>query len=854
MGSSILDLLIRLHTYKVQILKDIAMKKSLVVLVMVLFSILSCKKAEEPVADPEVIPTEDPVIVSKNISTGTYTEVANSTIASGGTTVKIAKPNTPVDGLELIVPSGSFGSSASIAISYAEIKSQQLGANVNPISPVIAITCDGGYAKRMMSLTIPVKIPAGHIPLGFFLDETTGKLEGIPIQSYTTNAITLLSRHFLSPASLKSGNVASKSAAATGAKIIISSIAESVLIGQPIIASGFKPGTDDWEFINQGSYIAFDGHCAGQTIGAMWYYYERKATEGALFNKFSDTPKIWEDNARGYKFCSVLQNETDWGGPVQKFFDKYIDHNQTYDRQKFLTFAGAILVTGEPQAVAIYLKTKEVNTDGTPVYAGHALICYQVSVSSGKLYISDPNVPGTGQIIEMAGDKFKPYMAKLNGNSASDSYPFITYYAKTAVIEWNKIGKRYSELTDNTIGTVAPYVFPAYNIWVKSKGGDVLLKDGMTVTKDTLSTYVECPDAVTFKTVNGKKLISAVVYGSDGLVKSTQTLPGVTDWGLTTGLYVKLVPGVNKLGYAIKGWNSSYLYLNSTERIPIFLDFKWITVYYIPLRISADQAKGQPTKEVKFTAVTNGMAPKSAKYVWNFGDGTATVTKLSDSTAVHTFSKAGTYTVSIELFDNATGAKSAASALDYEVSSDANTVDVLKKCKKVEIWFNGDHRDVTNYGYEMGNIGFASYETDFQGTVIKDVPLVWSGTTCNANVTIVSPPTSIYKTSLVFHLKVTVSPDGKMVTDFTTDENYRWEWPATNQVTLSSKALAGKNVPLKIPQPAADHVWYQMEGPGVQSLLTLVSGSYTSQNFNGKYSYTNWNSKEILPSLVISFF
>ena len=625
------------------------------IFVLVLLGIAwSCKKTGDPASNTEVIPPIEQNIVSKNITTGSFSEVSNTTIGSSGATVKIAKPGTPVDGIEIAIPANSFSSNPSLKVSYAEIKSHQLGANFNPISPIISISCDGGYSNGLMSLTIPVKVPTGHIPLGFYLDETTGKLEGIPVNSYTATSITLLTRHFLPANKLKSGDINLKSTFATGANIVISSIAESALNLPPMITSGFKPGVDDWEFINYGSYIAPEGHCAGQTISAMWYYFEKKATEGGLYNKFSDNAKLWQDNARGYKLCSVIQQDTDWDGKVATFFGKYIDKNQELDKMKLLTIAGAMLVTGEPQAMGIYMLTGKLNPDGSPEYAGHAIICYQVSVSGGKLYISDPNTPGVQQSIDFVNNKFKPYLAKLNGNDPASPYPFVTYYAKTAVIEWDKIGKRYDELVNNTIGTIAPNIFPSYTIWVKDKTKDFELKDGVTVSKDTLSSYVECPTAVERMNINGKKIISSEVYGTDGLIKSKQNVPGVTDWSLSTGQYVKLTPGLNKLGYSIIGWNSTVLFDNSTERIPLFIDFKWINIYYTKLEISPNPIVGEPDKEITITAKSYGSAPKNAKYVWNFGDGTADVTVANDSIVKYKYPKAGSYNVILNLYDNAT--------------------------------------------------------------------------------------------------------------------------------------------------------------------------------------------------------
>jgi hypothetical protein len=619
-------------------------------LLLVLFAV-SCQKTEDPTKEKEVTPPDNQVIVSKNISTGSYTSVATGSVGTSGATIKVSKPGTPVDGVELTVPANSFSSSQAVSVSYAEIKNHQFGPNFLPISPVISISCGGEYAKEPISLTIPVKIPSGHIPLGFYLDETNGKLEGIPFASIGANSITLLTRHFLSASQLKSGSASLKSGLTAGASIIISSISESLLTQLSTITSGYKPGVDDWEFVNYGSYIAYGGHCAGQNMAAMWYFYEKKPTLGSLYNKYSDNSKLWQDNAKGYRFCSVLHNDLIWDGTVSTLFSKYIDKNQELDKQKLLTIAGAMLVTGEPQGIGVY-SVSGTNPNGTTAYSGHDLICYQLSVNSGKLYISDPNTPGVEQTISFANNKFQPYVAKANGNTPPSPYPYVTYYAKTAFIEWNKIGKRFDELVNNTIGTVAPNVFPAYTIWYKDKTSDLELKDGITVSKDTLKTYVECPAAANYALVNGKRVISSTVFGVDGTTLSKQNVPGVKDWGLSSGLYVKLSPGLNKLGYNIIGWNSQALFDKSTEKIPLYVDFKWITVNYSPLAIDPNPLQGVANKEYTFIARSKGTAPKTCKFTWDFGDGNGTFSIQNDSIVTHSFSKEGNFNIGVKLYDS----------------------------------------------------------------------------------------------------------------------------------------------------------------------------------------------------------
>jgi hypothetical protein len=640
------------------------MGKSLLFILIVAGMVWSCDKTSLKPSDSETNSPEEQNIVSNNITTGSFTDLYTGTVGLDGATVKISKPNTPVDGMEIVIPTNSFSTTQSLSVSYAEIKNHQFGTNFHPISPIISISCEGGYSNDLMRVTIPVKIPQGNIPLGFYYDEATGRLEGIPFESITATSITLLTRHFLPGSNLKSGEFNFKSTLPQGAKMIISSISESLLNGQQIISSGFKPGRDDWEFVNYGSYLNTGGHCSGQNIAAMWYYYEKKTALGSLFNKFSDNSNLWQDNAKGYRFCSVIHKDLIWNGMIATISEKYIDKNQLLDKLKLLTIAGTMLVTGEPQGIGIY-RLFGLDQHGLPTYEGHDLICYQVSVSDGKLYISDPNLPDIEQYINFKDNKFDPYIAKKNGNATSHPYNFVNYYAKSAYIEWNKIGKRFEELVNNTIGTVAPNIFPAYTIWNKSGAGSEL-QDGTTVTKDTLHTIIISPTIGLHYLVSGQKLTGCYVYNQNGARIDRQE--GVSDakTSLKSGLYVILKPGINKLGYYIVGWDSKALD-NNGKYLDNFIDFKWMTINYLYLKISADQTKGETNKEVKFIARTNGTAPKSAKYVWNFGDGTSSYTKITDSTAVHTFVNEGTFNIKVELFDNSTNSKTTETSINYEV-------------------------------------------------------------------------------------------------------------------------------------------------------------------------------------------
>ncbi len=578
----------------------------------------------------------------KNVTIGTLKQFTTATIASSGGSLTVTDPGSKIDGLKITIPGNAFTSAQTITVSVADITSHQLGDNFKPISPLININCPGGYANELMSVTIPVTIPAGSIAIGFFLDAETGKLEGIPVAEATNNSITLLTRHFLSGDMLRTGAPNLKSGTGvlkTGANIIITSLAESMLRGLTSISSGYKPGTDDWEFVNRGSFIAPGGHCAGQTFTSMWYYYEMKAAEGDLFEKFSYLAGYDKDNARGYRFSSVVQKDLDYGGTLNHFLRVNVDLNPETDKLKMYTIAGAMLVTGEPQAIVIY-RIKDHKPDGSPIYGGHALICYAVSINAGKLSIADPNKPGLEQEITYVNDKFQPYIAMANAEAASDPYPFISYSAKTAHIEWNKIGQRYAELLNFTIGTVDPNKFPEYHIMVKGKV-DRELTDNFTIDSDTLRTEVELPDAFMAFEVDGKRVVRHVMVNERG--QTINTWDGV-------GSYTILKPGVNIIGFDIYAKKEGAVDKAGNLR-NLFVDFKWYRINYIPLKITPDPLEGEPDVECEMVAETQGFAPADAKYVWSFGDGSDQITVVGDSIAKHTYNYVRKFPVSVELYD-----------------------------------------------------------------------------------------------------------------------------------------------------------------------------------------------------------
>lgn len=374
-------------------------------------------------------------------------------------------------------------------------------------------------------------------------------------------------------------------------------------------------------------------------MAAFWYYYEKKLKGGPnLFNLMNTVNNIWQDNNRGYRFCSVLQQDLSWEGKFIDFFAKYIDKNQNLDKMKFYMIAGAMLITGEPQGIGIYRQTG-TKPNGSPKYGGHDLICYQLEPSSGKLYISDPNYPAKGQVINFKDNKFEPYQASSNASVSPSSYPYITYYAKTAYIEWDKIKDRWEEVENYKIGNDK---FPSVNLWSPDKGG-FYLTDEFDYSVDSLTIMAETPNTDAGYRLYGKNFSKITLYDENGVKLISNQ-----------GIILKFdKPKIYKYGILIEGFTEKSKYDNG-DYVPEYIDFKWIIINYKSYNVTIlpRTMKGEINNEYTWNLDITAL-PKDLKYYikWNFNDGKGEIRKDNVNFIVKSFQSAGTYKIFATIYD-----------------------------------------------------------------------------------------------------------------------------------------------------------------------------------------------------------
>lgn len=557
--------------------------------------------------------------------------IAEQNIGTSGGTITVSDSSGSVNGIQISVPPAASPTPRTYTVSAGTLSKTPFSNSTQLVSPVVRIANGGGYLDSALRIRIPIHISATQFAMGFLYLDSGKTLEALPLIASDTNGVTVALRHC---GRNKSGlGKLQASSAATFVQIIIGSIDKSKLSAQGTIESGFEPGVDDWEFSNYGSYIAPGGHCSGQSLTAMWYYSEKRTSKAnALFKRFGQIGLGAGDNNYGYRFASVIQEDQVFTGWVDGMNSQSILPSITWS-----AFVFAMLETHEPQSVLIN------NSAGK---GGHAMIVYKIDPAAGILYIADPNYPANNtRTIEYKNGAFVPYSSALKVGDDGTDFDQIGFAAKTAYINWDAIGKRWSEFESKTIGTTGPESFPAYTI--RHPGTPVQeIKDSLTTDKDTFLLEVVCPDIALSIPATGLQFFD--IYDPAG--KLLYEAQGTAVDGVPPGqIAVALNAGVNKLGLRITGLVKRKP--TDTKAYAEYVDFKWIYITLSALKILPADTTISADSSLKLTVSGAANRPAGSKIAWSFGDLSATQTIYTDSTVTHKFKQSGACTVSVVLSD-----------------------------------------------------------------------------------------------------------------------------------------------------------------------------------------------------------
>ncbi len=442
-----------------------------------------------------------------------------SVIGAGGGTASVV-------GLELTIPDGALADDTGFTISTTAVSGVSAGGwggALTPVTPLYTVDIGDTPLSAPVSVTIGATLPAQAAPgttvMAFYYDRDSGALSPLSPLGGDGGILTALATHFSD---------------------IIGMAVDWTKV-PAVVDSGFRPGTDDWQFGNRGSYVAPGGQCEGQTLSEIWYYTHQRGAAGApaLNGRYDNngltpaTPELWRDDSDGYRLVASIHADpivdlTLYRQLRDEQWDA-IENRPTWD-----AFRAAIALTGQPQMI-------RVSTDG--IEPGHTMVVYRAN--RNRLYVADPNYVGQLRTIawDAEAEDLAPYRSghTIGSIAAGDGVEYVhfAYVPVSAARTEAAIAARWAELEAGTAGDT---VFPDYHLQAavgEDADGWIVwapLTDGFRTDQETL--LIQLPNLD-----DGAEAAMAVY-------RDSVRIPGsVWDWEQD----LPLEPGDNKLGISIYG-------------------------------------------------------------------------------------------------------------------------------------------------------------------------------------------------------------------------------------------------------------------------------------------------------------
>lgn len=559
---------------------------------------------------------------SGKITTEEMTQVLEQSVSSGAT-VKVQGTGSALDGLELDIPTGAYSASMTLKISHAAITAHDFGPHFTPLSPLIRIENGGEFAAKPMRLRIPLPNLAGRFPVAFYYDREAGTLEPIAPVGRSETWLDVAVRHF--------------------SEIVVTEADIALWSQGGGFTSLFDPARNGWSFINDGSYSEPGGICAGMSIGAAHFFKGFSSTMDvtSYFDNrglWFQTPKVWQDDAEGIKFCAELQTAfvtsnafwTTGGGGTP--FDGFKNKSDT---DQFWSLCYSMFLLNQPQF--LYLAVS-----GDPAADEHAIIAYafEIQGTEGRLSVYDPNYPGaTGTItFDLASGKFRPYTTAGNARALAQgntfNYDQIVFIPLSTICDPKDVDRIWQKVSAKTVGAGQ---YPAYELWAVPVDNEDLPRVRLLDAATGKTTFLPYKDFTVEIVPSDKSIPFSLTAWVD--LPSIKEIEKREPAGIIT---LEEPSKANLVGIQV---NAKPAGKNS---------FSWAGFQWCNIRLSALWIEPADTvigvgQELELVARHNGTAPAGARFEWDFGDG-ETASHTGDSTATHVWEEQGEFDVTVTMY------------------------------------------------------------------------------------------------------------------------------------------------------------------------------------------------------------
>lgn len=579
-------------------------------------------------------------------------------MGQGGGTVRVTKAASPLRGLTISVPTGAYPGATTWSVAEMREVRPVLPGRVRQVGPTIRIGNGQAVAAIPFTMAIPIRVAADSGVAAFLRDPASGTLELLPVVARTDTSLIVITRHvngaemaLPQTASLRArstvwsrakaaiASLAAGSSASAAGEVEIITVAAQLVDLLAEIRGDYRPGIDDWEFANRGSFLTPGGYCAGSTISSLYYSYARRATQGSLFGRYDEMDSFESDNARGIRLASVVQRKVRWDEVLGQLIAGTVQSaaasaggtagGSGWATLQAQTLALAMLTTGRAQLLGIYRPGWQ---------DGHSIVTQ--GVVQGSIFVSDPNEPGVERTLAFDATGFTPFPFSANADLPSDIYTDVFVMGMSAMVPVADLRGAWDQFDAETIGDVEfPTIYAEYRDPVNDRWRPV--SGELRTASTSLIVRTRCSNCPTLRAPPANPADRVLTLLIDDMGKQIAADPEDTDEGATA----TVATGTSRIAirhdaYPVGG-----------NGYPFFVDFSWLNVNRVPFQLLRSRFQAIVGQEVTWSVNNGGLGGPGSTYRWKFGSQAPVVTPLNVTSVTHRFTTRGVNNVSVELLD-----------------------------------------------------------------------------------------------------------------------------------------------------------------------------------------------------------
>ncbi len=570
--------------------------------------------------------------------------VAQQNVAAGGGTLNVTQGI--LSGTKIVLPPSALPA-ASWTLGQKPVSTWPATENVTPVGAVLHITSTAtGVAATPITVTLPAPTPEAGTKSFVIMRNTAGSgMQVLQTVSSEDGLITAATTNFdpgtLTTAAAGRFNSLFDGTASAGSgydvDVVVANIPVAKLDGD--VDTGFRPGTDDWDFpmlpTSYGNVATVAGTPTevGAAISQMVYFASLKSARGALTGRYRGIKSVGETNRVGFHSAAYTSHSDALGNLIASVRTIRTSMRATMVDQTFHDVLKAnMIVTGLPQLM--------VATYGDDQWI--PLTAYRVV--SGRVDVANPFRQGTTESIQFSSGAFeKPSLVRsISGNTGTPDW-----IGATAIGQWINTSKLAGNLNTIIDGGEPGGVSTWPRARLETRGG--LVDDtSLVLVDDSVRFWFTCNECktstVSVLTAQGVEPFVGIMVDGNG--NPASQFNGQGDVG---ALAEQTGPISTRIGFVN--------FESATVSDVSWLDFKWYKVYKWVLDWTEKDMVVRVGEDTTLSVTVNGPAAPDHRFRWTIGssgDDQQVITTDSPTVSV-VFAKDGETPIMAEMLRKSDG-------------------------------------------------------------------------------------------------------------------------------------------------------------------------------------------------------